>query len=325
MSEPSAGTPAAELPDLPEAPDPAGQPRVPDPADRLLELGAVVTEPDPEAELAARARLADGDGADDLGGFGRLGELAVWWASVVGAGRPARPPAEILLVGGGEDVASRRPGARALALPRGGSVDDALEWGLGVADRAADLGTDLVVLCVDDATPWRALAADLLGMDAVEASGWPDERGQSDEAWMDEVAGLRDRLRDLRGLRAQPSDLLRALGSPSVAAATAVLVGSTARRTPVLLDGPGAAAVALLGVRVNYAAPRWWQAAHRGSDRLHERILGSLGVEALTGLGIRRVDGTASLVALALLDAAAALLDDVVGLDDGYGDDGLGD
>jgi nicotinate-nucleotide--dimethylbenzimidazole phosphoribosyltransferase len=85
-------------------------------------------------------------------------------------------------------------------------------------------------------------------------------------------------------------------------------VGSSARRTPVILDGVGAATVGLLGVRASYAAPRWWQAAHRGEDGLHERVLGSLGLEPLLRLDVRLTDGTAALAALALLDTSAALL-----------------
>ena len=145
-------------------------------------------------------------------------------------------------------------------------------------------------------------------MDAVEANGWPHDRGFTDERWMDDVAALRDRLRRVRGLRSEPAALLDAVGSPAVAAAAALLVAATARRTPVLLDGPGAAAVALLVFRTNYAAPRWWQAAHRGDDRLHERTLGSVGLEPLARLDIRVCDGTAGLIGLALLDTAVALL-----------------
>jgi NaMN:DMB phosphoribosyltransferase len=287
----------SEQPEPQPEEEPAAEPEV------LLRLGGTISDVDDDAAATARGRL----GGDDATAYGRLGELAIWWASVRGT-PDAPPPRQILLAGGGSDVAARRPGVRALAFPRGGSVDDGISWGVAEADRAADCGTDLLLLCLDDAVPWRALAADLLAMDAVEASGWPHDRGLDDERWMDEVGALRDRLRLVRGLRAEPAALLNAIGSPSLAAAAALLAAATARRTPVLLDGPGAAAVALLVLRTNYAAPRWWQAAHRGDDRLHERALGSIGIEPLTRLEIRVSDGTAALAGLALLDTAVALL-----------------
>ena len=270
----------------------------PPPDDPLQATADTVTDPDETAGEAARRALGP-DGA-----YGRLGELAIWWASVTGETAPRR----VLLAGGGRDVAARRPGTRALALPRGGSVDDAIRWGLRTADTAADDGTDLVLLCLDDPFSWRAIVAGLLALEPAEACGWPQDRGMSDEQWMDEVTALRDTLRRTRGSGTEPTRFLHALGAPAPAAATALLLESTARRTPVLLDGPGAAAAGLLAMRAHYGVPRWWQVAHLGEDPLHERLLGSLGLEAITRLGTVPEDGTASLAALALLDTALALL-----------------
>lgn len=272
-------------------------------SDPLLEVAATITDPDAVAEGAARAEL----GGDDATDYGRLGELAIWWAAVRGEARP-HPARRVLLAGGGRDAAARRAGVRALALPRGGNVDDAIAWGRRTADQAADDGTDLILLCLDEPTTWRTMSAELMAMEAPEASGWPHDRGMSDTQWMDEVAALRDRLVRLRGWDCEPCRLLHGLESAAAAAGTALLVQATARRTPVLLDGPGAVAAGLLALRTNYAAPRWWQAAHQGDDGLHERMLGSLGLEPLTHLGIVPEDGTAALAALALLDAAVALL-----------------
>ena len=300
-AEPGDEPPAAEEPD-----DDGDD----EPDDALLVLAADVGEPDQEAADTVRSRL----GGDDVTRYGRLGELARWWASVR-ADVDAPPPRTVLLAGGGTDVAARRPGTRALALPRGIDVEAALTWGVEAAGRAADDGTELICLTLDDHAPWRALAADLMALDAVEASGWPADRGMSDEIWMDGVTELRDQLRRLRGLRSRPTALLAALGSPVVAAAAGLLVAATAHRLPVVLDGPGAAAVGLLAVRTNYAAPRWWLAAHRADDGLHERILGSLGLEPVTRLDITVTDGTAALAGLALLDTAAALLASVDELD----------
>jgi nicotinate-nucleotide--dimethylbenzimidazole phosphoribosyltransferase len=274
----------------------------PESADPLDELGAAITDPDTTAPDFARQRLG-GPGAAQLG---RLADLALWWAAT--RADPAAPaPSRVLLVGGAVD-ASARPGLRTLALPRGGAVDDALTWGAAAADDAADQGVELILLCLADVEAGRALAADLMGLDAVEASGWPMDQGLSDAAWMDAVVALRDRLRRTRGLRGRPADLLRALDSPATAAAAALLVQATARRTPAILDGPGAAAAALLARRTAYPAAQWWQAAHLGTAPVHERALTSLGLDPLTRLGIRVEDGTAALAGLALLDLAAGLL-----------------
>ena len=290
--------------------------------DPIAVLGTDVEEPDPLPADGARARLAGGDGG---GSLGRLGDLACWWASVRGYER-AGPPRQVLLVGVAPGAGLHRDGAQVVALPgpgpaggtageatagapaEGDAVRAAIAWGKATADEAADRGVELVVLAIDDPAATRALAADLLGLDAVEASGWPQDRDLTDETWMTEVSALRDRLRPLRALRDRPADTLRALDAPATAGATALLLQAAVRRTPALLDGPGAAAAALLARRVSYRVTDWWQAAHQAPGPVHERALASLGLPALTQLDLTVEDGTAALVGLAILDRAAALL-----------------
>jgi nicotinate-nucleotide--dimethylbenzimidazole phosphoribosyltransferase len=270
-------------------------------SDPLLTAAEAITDPDAAAGEAARAGLGPGTV------YGRLADLLGWWASARGQERPV-PPRRVLLAGGGRDVAARRRGARALAPPRAGTVEDAISRGISTADEAADDGTDLIVLCLDEPSTWRVMSARLMTMEPVEALGWPRERGMDDMRWMDEVSAIRDRLTTLRAWGTEPCRFLHALGDTAAACAVALLVQATARRTPVLLDGPGATAAGLLAIRAHYGAPRWWRVAHEHEDPLHERMLGSLGMEAVTRLEIAVEDGTASLAALALLDTAVALL-----------------
>jgi nicotinate-nucleotide--dimethylbenzimidazole phosphoribosyltransferase len=211
------------------------------------------------------------------------------------------------MTGAAPHVAARRRGVTTVDLPAG-DVHAAIRWGLATADGAADRGVELLVVSVPDPQAARALAAELLGLDAVEARGWPLEQGLSDRAWMDDVAALRDRLRRLHGLRGRPADLLGALGAPGTAGAAALLVQAAVRRTPALLDGPGAAAAALLARRTSYTMNAWWQAAQQTPAPIHERTLGSLGLAPLVQLDITAEDGTAGLAGLAILDQAAALL-----------------
>jgi len=58
-----------------------------------------------------------------------------------------------------------------------------------------------------------------------------------------------------------PDDLLEALGDTDLAAITACLLRAAARRTPVLIDGPVAAAAALVAHRVQPRVSLWLRAA----------------------------------------------------------------
>jgi nicotinate-nucleotide--dimethylbenzimidazole phosphoribosyltransferase len=162
------------------------------------------------------------------------------------------------------------------------------------------------------------LGAELVGADAVSALGWPradDGFGDAaltgtvdDERWMRDVVAVRDGLRAVRGLAGQPEALLRGLGSPALAAATGLLLQSAARRTPALLDGPGAAAAGLLARGQAWECSDWWQLAPALEDPLGERVVAGLRLTPLPGVAVPVEDGTSALLAAGVLAAAAALL-----------------
>jgi NaMN:DMB phosphoribosyltransferase len=282
----------------------------------LAAIALVVRWPPVDPQDAARAALAAG-GLDP--GYGRLGELAVWWASVRD---DARAPAPARVVGIG--VTSPLPDGGRAPMRReswpdpGLSTDEALTWGVDLADALADEGADLLLVAADDPMGRLVLAAALLDLGPVEALGWPrPEDGTRDPAltgliddgrWMDEATAVRDGLRRVRSDEDHASALLRSLGSTVLAAATGLLLQATARRTPVLLDGPGAAAAGLLVRGQAWEAPDWWQVSPVPDDALHERTVAGLRMTPLPGPALAVEDGTAALLAADLVAAAAGLL-----------------
>ncbi len=256
-------------------------------------------------------------------GYGRLADLAVWWAGVRGS-PGAAPPSRVWLVRAGpkagptpdptQRVTGRSAGARVsrrrLAAPD--DVRGAIAAGRDLADQAADSGVDLLLVSLAD--PWgaRAVSAALLDLDPVEATGWPRPGGDGrvdDPAWAVDVARLRDALRRGRPRRGEPTALLEALGTPVLAGAAAVLLQSAARRTPVILDGAGATVAALFAARVTREARAWWQAALAATAPATERALTGLGLSPLLELGVEVEDGTGALLALGIVRTAALLLD----------------
>jgi nicotinate-nucleotide--dimethylbenzimidazole phosphoribosyltransferase len=267
-------------------------------------VGDEVGPPDVEAADAVRERFeANGTAA----GLGTLADLAVWWAQARGDDR-AGPPARVVALGAvaaaplPDDVTRRDLEADGL------TVDAAHAAGVALADRLADAGTDLVLLTVPLGIRGRAFTGYLMGLDPVETNGWQAVDPFDDEAWMSEVEEVRDVQWALRGLRGRPVAMVRSLDDPRVAAATAFLLRSAVRRTPVLLDGPGACTVALLAGRCARVGSRWWLAAEVGDAPLHQRTLDSLSVRAVSRLGLQVEDGTGGAAALAHLALAAGLL-----------------
>jgi hypothetical protein len=293
----------------------------------LATIGAEVEMPDAATYGSRRARRELRAGQSPV--VDRLTELADWWAGVAGNPRPrradqlwlSRPPvgaqvnAELVI--------------RPFDAPK--SIAEAIEWGVATADHAVDEATDvlLVSLAPDDRdeVAWQVLAAHLLDIDPLEATGWPTADRTTDQEWVERVAAIRDGLRRVRGIRNQPERLLEVLDSPALAAGTGLLLQAASRRTPALLDGPGAAACALLAHRVGRASRSWWQACDGGHRGLHDRVLTDLRLTPLTRFALPVEDGTAARLGLTLLETAlgraiekadheASELDDLEGLDE---------
>jgi hypothetical protein len=281
----------------------------------LAAVGAQVEIPEPVA--------ASGEPAEPgalLPPRDRLAELATWWTSVTGAVRPGNATApkrvEQLWLPRAAGPAPSRAEITLRPFDAPDDVPGALAWGIATADDAADDGADLVLLSAGPASTastdggrldWQVLAALLLGLDAVEARGWPSALGMSDIAWVTQVAAVRDGLRRVRGLGEEPERLLGRLGSRILAAGTGLVLRAAARRTPVLLDGPAAAACALLAYRIARPSRHWLQAADgslSAESPLHDRIMRELQLAPLTRFGLAGEDGTAARIGLGLLETA---------------------
>ena len=284
--------------------------------DPLAGLAAQITAPTDLADLPATAHLAE-----RWAGYGCLGELALWWVAVRGT-FPTPVPARVRQVLAGVRLPAERQASSALPVPVTAEVthcgqdlpgpgEAAVAWGREQAHRAADDGVELLLLTVADPAAALVSTAHLLRKDPVEAAGWPLASGRvmrpDDRAWMAKVAALREGLRELRAIPAEPRSLLVAQPSGPLTAGTSLLLQAAARRTPVLLDGPGAIASALLAQRIAPAAALWWrlaQGAQAGPQVAAQEVLG---LEPILRLGLEVEDGTGALLGLSVLAAAAAL------------------
>ncbi|ROT31349.1 bifunctional adenosylcobinamide kinase/adenosylcobinamide-phosphate guanylyltransferase [Micromonospora sp. HM5-17] len=191
-------------------------------------------------------------------------------------------------------------------------VDAALRHGWRLAEEAVETGVEVLVLAACGAGTEAAVAAVLAAMAGAEPAAilgrvvTPD--GQVDDtAWMARCAAVREALHRTRRSPRDARDVLAELGGGDIAVATGILLGATARRTPVLLDGPVGVAAGLVSRDLAGQARHWCLLPDHGGHpavRLGAEILDWTPLLDLRlGLG----EGAAALAALPLLRAALTL------------------
>lgn len=197
-------------------------------------------------------------------------------------------------------------------------AEQAFRTGMAIADEEADAGTDLLVLgdlSVGGTTAAATLIAALCGTDASVVTG-RGGAGIDDLAWMRKCAAIRDGLRRARPVLGDQLQLLATVGGADLAAITGFLLQSAVRRTPVILDGVVSAACALVGQRVAFRAPDWWLAGQACGEPGQEKALDRIALTPLLDHGVTVGEGTGALLALPLVQAAAALAAELPERDD---------
>lgn len=208
------------------------------------------------------------------------------------------------------------------SLARGAAMEVApfdAAWQIGVAeaDQAIDDGAAVLIageMGIGNTTPAAALTALLTGLAPAEAVG----RGAGSDGT---IVAAKTRIVEAAVARSaplladDPKAAIAGVAGYEIAAMAGFYARGAARGVTMLLDGYVATAAALIAERIAPGSVRAMIAGHRSAEPGHQAALEHLGLEPLLDWGMRLGEGSGALVALPLLDAAAALLSDVARLD----------
>ncbi|RKN50885.1 bifunctional adenosylcobinamide kinase/adenosylcobinamide-phosphate guanylyltransferase [Micromonospora endolithica] len=191
-------------------------------------------------------------------------------------------------------------------------VESALRHGWRLAEQAADAGVRLLVLGACGAGTEAAAAAVLAATAGAEP---PAVLGRvlngageyDDAAWMVRCAAVRDALHRTRRSPRGAKDVLAELGGGDVAVATGVLLGATARRLPVMVDGPVGVAAGMVSRDLAGQARHWCLLADHGGHPAVRLAADVLGLTPLLDLRLDLGEGANALAALPLLRSVLAL------------------
>lgn len=189
------------------------------------------------------------------------------------------------------------------------AADQAVGVGISIAHELIDGGCRLLVpgdMGIGNTTASAALVAVFTGADPRTVTG----RGTGIDDAM--LAVKMDVVR--RGIEhnqpdpADPVGVLAAVGGLEHAAIVGLLLGASARRTPVLLDGVVVQSAALVAGALRPEAIDYWIVGHRSAEPGSPAALDHLGLRPLLDLGLRLGEATGAVLAIPLVQAAARLL-----------------
>jgi nicotinate-nucleotide--dimethylbenzimidazole phosphoribosyltransferase len=188
----------------------------------------------------------------------------------------------------------------------------AIDVGLDLAGRDGDRAPDIVCLGemgIGNTTAATSILAAVTGLPVAELTG--RGTGIDDDTWRHKVAVIERALAVNRPDPADPLAVLAKVGGLEIAALVGLALGAAARRIPVLVDGFIATAAALVAAELCPAARGYMIAGHRSVEIGHRVALERLELEAIVALDLRLGEGTGAALALPILDAALAILDEM--------------
>jgi nicotinate-nucleotide--dimethylbenzimidazole phosphoribosyltransferase len=187
-----------------------------------------------------------------------------------------------------------------------------LAAGQSVAEELAAEGVGVVVLGemgIGNSTSAAALAAALLPTDPAATCG--RGTGVDDAGLRRKVEAVRRALDVNRPDPTQGLGTLAALGGFEIGFLAGVALGAAAHRLVVLLDGFITGAAALVAERIAPGTRDSMVAGHVSSEPGHRLVLDVLGLEPLLDLGLRLGEGSGAALALPLVYAAVAVLEEM--------------
>ncbi len=188
----------------------------------------------------------------------------------------------------------------------------AIEAGATILEDELARGLDLVAtgdMGIGNTTASSAIVAAITGVPVADVTG--RGTGVDDQGWARKVAVIERALGRNQPDPADPIDVLAKVGGFEIGGLVGVILGAAANRIPVVVDGFISGAAALLAVELCPPARDYLIAAHRSVEVGHRVVLKRLGLEPLLALNLRLGEGTGAALAMPLVDAAAAILDEM--------------
>jgi len=224
-------------------------------------------------------------------------------AGIASARLPDHPGLRNLRIGRGTADMSWGP-----AMSREQAVR-CLETGAALATEVAASGVDLIAtgdMGIGNTTPSSAIAAAMTGKHPVETTG--EGTGRSAEELLRKTAVVETALEVNSPDPGDPIDVLAKVGGFEIGVLAGVVLGTASERRAVVLDGFISGVAALIAHGLNPAVRDYLIASHRSAEKGHRAVLAHMRLDPLLDLAMRLGEGTGAVLAVGIVEAAAACL-----------------
>ena len=222
-------------------------------------------------------------------------------AGIAGPPLAPHPDLRVLRIGSGTGDISRGP-----AMTRA-QAERCLDAGVELAREVVAGGADLIAtgdMGIGNTTAASAITAAVTRRPPEQTTG--RGTGRSDRQLHGKIAVVERALACNVPDRGDALDVLAKVGGFEIGVLAGVILGAAAQRRAVVLDGFIAGAAALLANLLCPGARDYLIAAHRSAEPGHRAVLAHLGLQPLLDLELRLGEGSGALLAMPIIEAAAA-------------------
>jgi len=189
--------------------------------------------------------------------------------------------------------------------------------GVGLAREVADAGADAIGtgdMGIGNTTASSAITAAVTGFSPRETTG--RGTGRSDDELAAKVAVVERALAVNRPEGGDGLDVLAKVGGFEIGVLAGVVLGGAIARRVVVIDGFISGAAALIAHSLCSTVSDYLVASHLSAEAGHRIALSHLGLRPLLDLGMRLGEGTGAVLAMGLVEAAAACLSEMATFDE---------
>jgi len=208
-----------------------------------------------------------------------------------------------------------RPGtgnlAREPAMLRSEAVA-AVEAGIQVANQEIAAGARLLLtgdMGIGNTTPASAIVAVLTGTPVSQVVGMGTGIGLP--GWRRKCEAIEQALALHLPDPNDPIDVLSKIGGLEIGAIAGIILAAAAARIPVVIDGAIATAGAALAAKLCPNAKAFMIIGHRSAEPGHTVLLNYLELSPILDLNLHLGEGTGAVLALPILEAAVATLNEM--------------